>query len=181
MKDKAFAISSEEFVESPNFIQNYFLVKEIFDMHLSSFGGKKYTKKSSESIDLILKKTERGDQQASLQLGYMYYYGFYGQKIDFSKASEYFYQAMLRGDATGEAFVGYMYYQGIGISKDLNKAFEIFRGGVLKKNYKCYNGLGLMHLRGDHLKKNLTEAYRLFKGSISSLSGCRCWPSISAV
>jgi TPR repeat protein len=166
MKDKAFAVSSEEFVESPNFLQNYFLVKEIFDMHLSSFGGKKYTKKSQENIEMILKKSEKGDQQASLQLGYMYYYGFYGQKIDFSKAFSYFYQAMLRGDSTGEAFVGYMYYQGIGIEKNLKKAFQIFQTGVVKKNYKCYNGLGLMHLRGDHLAKNLTEAYRLFKGRL---------------
>lgn len=164
MKDKAFQISSEEFVENPNFLQNYYLVKETFDLHVSSFGGNKYVKKNKENIDLIKMKADKGDAQASLQLGYMYFYGFYGQPIDFEKAFHYFYMSMLKGDSTGEAFVGYMYYQGIGVDKNLKKAYEIFRGGEFKKNFKCFNGLGLMYLRGDYLEKNLTRAYKLFKG-----------------
>ena len=167
MKDKAFQISSEEFIENPNYLQNYYLVKEIFDLHVSSFGGNKYIKKTKENIELIIMKAEKGDTQASLQLGYMFYYGFYGQPINFEKAFEYFYQAMLRGDSTGEAFVGYMYYQGIGVEKNLKKAHEIFKGGEAKKNFKCYNGLGLMYLRGDYLEKDLTKAYKLFKGTLN--------------
>ncbi len=164
MKDKAYNVATEEMVENPSFLQNFFLDKEIFDLHLSSFAGNKYVRKNSENIELIKMKAERGEAQASLHLGYMYYYGFYGQPVNFEKAFSYFYEAKMRGDASGEAFVGYMFYQGIGVQKDFKKAYETFKSGESKKNYKCFNGLGLMYLRGDHVEKDFQRAYKLFKG-----------------
>ena len=165
MKDAAFNISTEEFLETPSFMQNFFLDSEIFDLHLSSYSGNKHAIKSNQSIELIMMKAEKGDPQSSLHLAYMNFYGFYGQPINHTRAFSYFYEAKLRGDLIGEAFVGYMYYQGIGIEKNLSKAYEIFRTGETKKNFRCYNGLGLMYLRGDHVEKDLSQAYSLFKGS----------------
>ena len=144
---------------------------------MSSFAGSKYVKKTKESIDLILMKAERGEAQASLNLGYMYYYGFYGQTINYEKSFSYFYEAMLRGDLIAESFVGYMYYQGVGIKKDLKKAYEVFKSGETKKNFKCYNGLGLMYLRGDFVEKNLQKAYKLFKGRTVLLQ----WQQMQAI
>jgi len=163
MKDKAYKIPSEEFVENPSYLQNFFLDKEIFDLHISSFAGNKHGKRSKENLELIKIRADRGDTQSILHMAYMYFYGFYGTPVDSTLAFSYFYQAMLKGDSIGEAFVGYMYYQGRGVDKSLAKAFEVFKNGEAKKNYKCMNGLGLMYLRGDYVEKDLARAYKLFK------------------
>lgn len=78
-------------------------------------------------------------------------------------AFQYFYEAKLKGDVNGEAFVGYMYYQGLGVAQSLQKAYETFKAGESRKNYKCNNGLGLMYLKGDYVEMNIPMAYKLFK------------------
>lgn len=163
MKDAAFRIASEEAFENPKILQTFFLDKEIFDLHISSFGGSKRLKKSKDQVLLLKMKADKGDAQAAVQVGQVYFYGFYGEAVNMTRAFPYFYQAMLKGEETAEAFVGHMYYRGLGVEANPKKAFEIFKDGDFKKNHRCSNGLGLMYLRGDHVAKNLTTAYRLFK------------------
>jgi hypothetical protein len=83
--------------------------------------------------------------------------------VNKTQAFQYFYEAKLKGDVNGEAFVGYMYYQGIGVGRSLEKAYSTFKAGESRKNYKCNNGLGLMYLKGDHVEQNIPMAYKLFK------------------
>ena len=163
MKDAAFEVASDEILENPQILQTFYLDKEIFDLHIGSFGGQKYSSKSKENIEMMEIKAERGEVVSSLHLGYMNFYGFYSQPVNMTKAFSYFYEAKLRGDQTAEAFIGHMYYGGLGVPQNTAKAFEIFKTGDSRMNYRCSNGLGLMYLRGDYVEKNLSMAYRLFK------------------
>lgn len=71
MKDTAFAIASDDFLENQNFLQNIFLDREMFDLQLSSLGGNKHVSKNSENIELLVMKAQGGDREANLHLGYM--------------------------------------------------------------------------------------------------------------
>lgn len=166
MKDKSYKVAIDDLFGTPNYLQNIYLDKEIFDLRLSNFAGNKHVKTNKEKHSLIQMKSDNGDAEASLQLAFMHYYGLHGQSVNMSEAFAFFYKAMAQGDPTAESFVGLMYYQGLGVEQNLRKAYDIFLAGEQKKNYNCYNGLGLMYLRGDYVQKDLAQAYKLFKSRL---------------
>ncbi|EDV20294.1 uncharacterized protein TRIADDRAFT_32291, partial [Trichoplax adhaerens] len=113
---------------------------------------------------------EKGDLQAQVALGQLYYQGGRGVKKDHLKALKYFKMATKATDGIGDAFLGKLYSEGSRNIKQSNRtALEYFRKSVDKKSPIGYCGLGDMYLHGKGLAKDYKKAFSLF--SLSAQQG----------
>ncbi|XP_048259592.1 protein sel-1 homolog 1-like isoform X1 [Haliotis rufescens] len=106
---------------------------------------------------------DKGDVQAQVVLGQLYYQGGRGVAINHEQALQYFLMAAESGNANALAYLGKMYTEGSPVVKQNNMtAFHYFKNAADKGNPVGQTGLGLMYMNGMGVEKDLTKAVRFF-------------------
>ncbi|GAB1602898.1 protein sel-1 homolog 1-like [Argonauta hians] len=106
---------------------------------------------------------DKGDMQAQVVLGQLYYQGGRGVEINHERALHYFLMAAESGNALALAFLGKMYSEGSPVVKQNNEtALSYFKKAAEKGNAVGQCGLGLMYLRGQGVEKDFINALRYF-------------------
>ena len=122
-------------------------------------------------IDVLIKRAESGDGEATCELGDCYFEG-NGVEIDFEKASNYYFKAVVKGNVLAQYRLGVCFYEGLGAKKDEAEALKLFKKVVplLKAKAKggdakaqCY--LGCCYNNGYGVKRNIKKAVNLYKQS----------------
>lgn len=93
-------------------------------------------KNADKAEDILIKAAEKGNANAKLILGRLYY----NVKENSDKAVEYYRKAAEQGIAIGQALFGFMYFNGEGVSKDYKKAIELLEKSAEQDcGYALYN------------------------------------------
>ncbi|GFO10238.1 sel-1-like protein 1 [Plakobranchus ocellatus] len=106
---------------------------------------------------------DKGDQQAQVVLGTLYYQGGKGVQINHEQAYHYFSTAAESGSGHALGYLGKMHSEGSPFIMQSNQtAFEYFKKSSEKKNHIGQAGLGMMYLNGLGVEKDVTKAFRYF-------------------
>jgi len=107
---------------------------------------------------------DKGDVQAQVGLGQLFYQGGRGVDVNPEAAQNYFIQAAEAGNANAMAFLGKMHLEGSpSLIKASNEtAFNYFKKSADKSNPMGQSGLGLMYLYGRGVEKDYTKALKYF-------------------
>jgi len=113
---------------------------------------------------------DAGIYEAALELGIMYYDGFWIDK-DYKKAAHYYAIAAKEGSIRAICNLGYCYYYGRHQDVDYHKAYEYFNKGiVLGNDANCLYKLGDMYRYGYYVEQNLLYAFTLYKRAVEALT-----------
>nr|XP_022904422.1 protein sel-1 homolog 1 isoform X1 [Onthophagus taurus] len=106
---------------------------------------------------------EKGDIQAQVGLGQLYYQGGRGVELDYKKALHYFGQAANAGNANAMAYLGKIYLDGSDEVEQSNEtALKFFKKASELNNPVGLSGLGVMYLYGRGVEKDYVKAYKYF-------------------
>ncbi|XP_055957164.1 protein sel-1 homolog 1 isoform X3 [Patella vulgata] len=106
---------------------------------------------------------DKGDVQAQVVLGQLYYQGGRGVEINHEQALHYFLMAAESGNANAMAFLGKMYVEDSPAVEQNNKtALHYFKLAADKGNPVGQSGLGMMHLVGRGVDRDHSKAFRYF-------------------
>ncbi|XP_052698838.1 protein sel-1 homolog 1-like isoform X3 [Crassostrea angulata] len=106
---------------------------------------------------------DKGDVQAQVVLGQLYFQGGRGVGINHERALHYFLMAAESGNANAFAFLGKMYSEGSPAVKQSNEtAFSYFKKAADKGNPVGQTGLGMLYMYGKGVDKDYTKAIKYF-------------------
>ncbi|XP_061172651.1 protein sel-1 homolog 1-like isoform X2 [Saccostrea echinata] len=106
---------------------------------------------------------DKGDVQAQVVLGQLYFQGGRGVGINHERALHYFLMAAESGNANAFAFLGKMYSEGSPAVKQSNEtAFNYFKKAADKGNPVGQTGLGMLYMYGRGVEKDFTKALKYF-------------------
>ncbi|PVD25676.1 hypothetical protein C0Q70_13335 [Pomacea canaliculata] len=106
---------------------------------------------------------DKGDTQAQIVLGQLYYQGGRGVAVNHEQALHYFMTAAESGNPNAYAYLGKMYSEGSPhVPQNNMTALQYFRKAADKNNPIGQAGLGMMYLQGRGVDKDLTKAFRYF-------------------
>ncbi|KAF6206549.1 hypothetical protein GE061_017783 [Apolygus lucorum] len=110
---------------------------------------------------------DKGDMNAQISLGQLYYHGLRGCPKDVGKAAYYFGMAAKKKNSVAMGYLGRIYLEDKESAKANNStAFKLFEESAEKNNPIGYSGLGLMYLEGRGVDVDLTKAqYYFFKAA----------------
>lgn len=119
-------------------------------------------KKTNDTAEELLARAETGDENALLDLGYMYLYGANGVNIDYKAALSYYQKAAELGNATAYNNLGSLYFNGIGTEADPKKAISYFEKAVEVGSPDAAVNLAIIYLR-DVDKNNIPTTFKKVK------------------
>ncbi|XP_078316413.1 protein sel-1 homolog 1-like isoform X2 [Crassostrea virginica] len=106
---------------------------------------------------------DKGDVQAQVVLGQLYFQGGRGVGINHERALHYFLMAAESGNANAFAFLGKMYSEGSPAVKQSNEtAFSYFKKAADKGNPVGQTGLGMLYMYGKGVEKDFAKALKYF-------------------
>lgn len=106
---------------------------------------------------------DKGDIQAQVGLGQLFYQGGRGVDINHEMAQNYFHLAAEAGNPNANAYLGKMHLEGTEHIKASNEtAFAYFKKAADKGNPMGQSGIGLMFLRGMGVPQDYKEALKYF-------------------
>ncbi|CAG5129534.1 unnamed protein product, partial [Candidula unifasciata] len=106
---------------------------------------------------------DKGDQQAQVVLGTLYYQGGKGVQINHEQAYHYFSTAAQAGSGHALGYLGKMHSEGSPVvTQNNHTALEYFKKSADKKNHIGQTGLGMMYLNGLGVEKDTGKAFRYF-------------------
>ncbi|XP_069118494.1 protein sel-1 homolog 1-like isoform X4 [Argopecten irradians] len=106
---------------------------------------------------------DKGDVQAQVVLGQLYYQGGRGVGINHERALHYFLMAGESANANAYAFLGKMYSEGSPAIKQNNQtALQFFRQAAEKGNPVGQTGLGVMYMYGKGVEQDYLKAFQYF-------------------
>ncbi|XP_052269966.1 protein sel-1 homolog 1-like isoform X1 [Dreissena polymorpha] len=109
---------------------------------------------------------DKGDVQAQVVLGQLYYQGGKGVPINHERAQHYFLMAAESGNSNAMAFLGKMHSEGSPvIAQDPNVALEYFKKAANKGNTIGQCGMGIIYMYGRGVEKDYPKALRFFSQS----------------
>lgn len=109
------------------------------------------------SIDSLKSLAEKGNGEASYELGLRYYRGI-GVDVDYEKARGYLEDAEKKGVGGASYYLGVIYYNGKGTPTNHQKAKEYFEKGEKSNNVFSSYYLGKLYYWGDGVEKDLGKA-----------------------
>ncbi len=112
------------------------------------------------SIDVYRHAAERGDADARMRLGLMFYEGEEVQR-DHGEAARWFRLAANDDVPAGQAALGYLHEQGLGVTQDFGQALTWYRRAAEEKHPWAQYRLGMMYRDGRGVTRNSDEAVRL--------------------
>lgn len=121
-----------------------------------------FTKQAGETIEDLMARAKAGDENALLDLGYMYLYGTNGVNIDYKAALSYYQQAAELGSATAYNNLGSLYFNGIGTEADYKKAISYFDKAAQAGSSDAAVNLAIIYLR-DVDKSDIPSTFKKVK------------------
>ena len=107
---------------------------------------------------------DKGDVQAQVVLGQLYYQGGRGVPVDHERAHHYFLMAAESGNANALAYLGKMYTEGSpAVQQNNQTALVYFKNAADKGNSIGQTGLGMMYMYGKGVAKDYNKAYKYFQ------------------
>lgn len=105
---------------------------------------------------------EKGEQEAMVYLGVMYYDGT-GTTKDYKKAYEWMLKAKNKGNAKAAFQLGVMYYYGNGVTQSYADAYKWYNVAAAKGIADADYNIGLLFESGKGVDKNLQSASNYYK------------------
>ena len=105
---------------------------------------------------------EKGEQEAMVYLGAMYYEGL-GTTKDYKKAYEWILKAKNEGNAKASYQLGIMYYNGKGVAQSYAEAYKWYNVAAAKGVADADYNIGLLFEAGNGVEKNIQTAFNHFK------------------
>ncbi|GAB1463585.1 WG repeat-containing protein [Pedobacter sp.] len=127
---------------------------------------KKYTQ-AFKSFEIAANK---GDQEAMVYLGEMYYEGL-GVAKDYKKAYEWILKAKNKGNADAAFKLGIMYQYGNGVAQSYAEAYSWYNVAAAKGIANADYNIGLLFESGKGVEKNLQSAFNHYKKAAETGSG----------
>ena len=135
-------------------------------------GGK--TKDYTKAMKYALIAAERGNDDAMVDIGYMYRNG-YGVAVDYAEAMKWYRKAADQGNAFGETNLGIMYRDGYGVAVDYAEAVKWYRMAADQGNAHAQYNLGYMYQNGYGVTKDYAEAVKWYrKAADQGNAGAQC-------
>lgn len=117
---------------------------------------------AGETTEELIAKAKAGDEDALLDLGYMYLYGANGVNIDYKAALSYYQQAAELGNAIAYNNLGSLYFNGIGTEVDQKKAISYFEKASQAGSADAAVSLAIIYLR-DVDKGDVSDTFKKVK------------------
>lgn len=109
---------------------------------------------------------DKGDVQAQVVLGQLFYQGGRGVPINHERAHYYFMMAAESANANAFAFLGKMHSEGSPVVQQDNlSALQYFKKAADKGNPVGQCGLGILYLYGKGVEKDYAKAFKYFTAS----------------
>ncbi len=118
------------------------------------------SRSGDHSIDVYRHAAERGDADARMRLGLMFYEGEEVQR-DHGEAARWFRLAANDDLPAGQAALGYLHEQGLGVAQNFGQALTWYRRAAEEKHPWAQYRLGMMYRDGRGVTRNPDEAVRL--------------------
>ena len=112
---------------------------------------------SQDAIEKIIQDAEKGDAEAQLNLGIMYYIG-NSVPQNYQKAAEWYTKAAEKGNAQAQWLLGSSYRSGIGVPQDYQKSLEWYAKAAEKGNARAQFELSIMYSSSDIAAHNYKKA-----------------------
>jgi hypothetical protein len=145
-------------------------------------------------LNEFLKKAERGDVLAMVEVGKAYDLGRnWGKAVEFIdpgffietvgsdtlldpvRALDWYVKAVEKGSVEALGRLGVLYFRGKGVQKDLGKAFELFQKAASQGDAVAQFGLGMMYVRGEGVPKDADKFQELIrKAAEKGLADAQC-------
>jgi TPR repeat protein len=133
-------------------------------------------KKASRYLDDCIR---RGNAEAMLSLGAMYYMG-RGVSQDYTKAIKWYSKAADRGNHWANNNLGYCHYYGKSIPIDYEKALIYFMKAACDGNGNSMYKIGDMYYNGYFVKQDYNTAYYWYNKAYNVIyEGGECYPEIA--
>ena len=113
------------------------------------------------SLSSITKEAKKGNPDAQLLLGNMYYSG-KGANQDTAQALYWFTEAANKGHAKAQLALGNIYYQGIGVEKDLSKGAYWYSKAAEQNDPVAQESLGYVYSDEEGAEKDESKAFYWF-------------------
>jgi len=104
--------------------------------------GKGIQTNEAEGRKWIKAAADQGQPDASYAMGAIYYFGSYGQSVDFNEAYPYLLKAAEAGHPVAQNMVGVMLENGRGVQMDADQAEKWYRKSANQGNLKAQGNLG---------------------------------------
>jgi SEL1 protein len=142
------------------------LVEEVEYMSQSVSGGSGSSVNALLDDDLIQYYqflADKGDVNAQVGLGQIYFQGGRGIEVDYQKALHYLQMAAKAGNSHALAYLGKMYVEGSEtVPADNSTALQYFQRAAQANNPIGMSGLGLMYMYGRGVDQDYTKALKYF-------------------
>uniref|UniRef100_A0A0A9Z5Z6 Protein sel-1 1 n=1 Tax=Lygus hesperus TaxID=30085 RepID=A0A0A9Z5Z6_LYGHE len=139
------------------------LVHRIRLIDLEEAGGHNPYWLESDVLQYYEYLAAKGDLNAQVSLGQLYYLGLRGCPKDVGKAAHYFEMAAKKKNAVAMGYLGKIYLEDKESVKANNSpAFKLFKEAAEKNDPIGFSGLGLMYLEGRGVDVDLTKAKSYF-------------------
>lgn len=117
----------------------------------------------NDLLDYYEMMADKGDVNAQVGLGQLYYQGGRGIPVDYAKALGFFMSAAKAGNAMAMAFIGKIYLEGSETVPASNEtAMKYFQKSTDLGNPVGQSGLGLMYLHGKGVSRDPAKALTYF-------------------
>lgn len=113
-------------------------------------------------VSELKRKSNDGDNEASLLLGFAYQDGI-GVNKDYQKAFEYHSKAAAEGNAAAINALGLIYTHGYGVEKNVDIAMNYFQQALEHGYYNAAVNMAFHYKKGDGINKDLAKALELFE------------------
>lgn len=131
--------------------------------NLNLFGSDNADKQPApETIDSLKEKAHNGDEQAQLDLGYMFLYGANGANIDYKQAMHYYGLAAERKNPVALNNMGSLYFNGIGAEVDYSKAINYFEDAARLGSDDAALNLAIIYLGDSKKNKSVDEWQKIY-------------------
>ncbi|TXR46612.1 sel1 repeat family protein [Phyllobacterium endophyticum] len=114
------------------------------------------------ALNLWQPLAERGDAEAQMNLGAMFYHGI-GTIVDKAEAFKWYRKAAEQGDSRAQATIGTAYYTGNVVTTEKGEAFKWYFKAALQGEPESQSMVARMYHSGDGVLQDRSEAIKWFK------------------
>lgn len=118
-------------------------------------------------VQMHVYRSEKGDLESKMALGYIFLYGQHSQEVDPARAFRHFEDALEKKHPQAFGALGQMYMHGVAgyppIKADEERAFRLFENGHALGDAVSMNGLGYFYARSATLRLAPAEQEERFK------------------
>lgn len=116
-----------------------------------------------EYVQKIRIEAEQGKEEAQIELGNIYYFGYYGAPQDEREALRWYQKVAEKGNPIMQYQVAFMHYTGRGIPQDYQEAFKWYQKSADLGNELAQFRIGFMYSMGEGVDRDQQKAIEWYK------------------